>query len=83
MTTIPCVRCGQDGERQAFKPFQNELGQRIYDTICKNCWAEWLKAQQQLINHYALVPHQPKSREFLLRNMTEFLFGEGASDRVQ
>ena len=59
MTTIHCARCGHEGERQAFKPFQNDLGQRIYDTVCKSCWADWLKAQQQLINHYALVPHQP------------------------
>jgi Fe-S cluster biosynthesis and repair protein YggX len=82
MATIHCARCGLDGERQAFKPFPNDLGQRIYDTICKACWAEWLKAQQQLINHYALIPHQPKSREFLLRNMEQFLFGTGAPDQV-
>ena len=82
MTTVQCVRCGKAGERQAFKPFPNDLGQRIFDTICKNCWAEWLKAQQQLINHYALIPHQPKSREFLLKNMAEFLFGDGAPDGI-
>jgi Fe-S cluster biosynthesis and repair protein YggX len=35
-----------------------------------------------LINHYALVPHQPKAREFLLRNMEQFLFGTGAPDGV-
>ena len=77
-----CVRCGKAGEPQAFKPFPSPLGQRIFATICKSCWAEWLKTQQQLINHYALIPHQPKAREFLLRNMEQFLFGEGASDRV-
>jgi Fe-S cluster biosynthesis and repair protein YggX len=82
MNTVHCVRCGLAGERQAFKPFPNELGTRIFDTICKSCWAEWLKTQQQLINHYALIPHQPKAREFLLRNMDQFLFGEGAKDRV-
>lgn len=82
MTTVQCTRCGLAGERQAFKPFANELGIRIFDTICKACWAEWLKAQQQLINHYALIPHQPKSREFLLRNMEPFLFGGGAPDQV-
>lgn len=82
MSTETCVRCGRPFERQAFKPFPNELGARIYDTICKTCWADWLKAQQQLINHYALVPHQPKAREFLLRNMEQFLFGEGAADSV-
>ena len=82
MTTIHCARCGKDGERQAFKPFPSPLGQQIFDTICKACWSEWLKTQQQLINHYALIPHQPKAREFLLRNMEQFLFGAGASDRV-
>jgi len=82
MTTVQCVRCKKDGERQAFKPFPNDLGQRLFDTICKNCWAEWLKAQQQLINHYALIPHQPKSREFLLKNLEQFLFGDGAPDGI-
>lgn len=82
MATIQCARCGKAGERQGFKPFPNELGQRIYDTICRACWADWLKAQQQLINHYALVPHQPASKAFLLRNMEEFLFGSGASDGI-
>ncbi|HEY3935213.1 MAG TPA: oxidative damage protection protein [Gemmatimonadales bacterium] len=82
MMTVHCVRCGREGERQAFKPFGNDLGQRIFDNICKNCWGDWLKQQQQLINHYGLVPHQPKAREFLLRNLEQFLFGEGAADRV-
>lgn len=82
MATIHCARCGQDGERQGFKPFPNELGQRIYDTICRACWADWLRTQQQLINHYALVPHQPTSKDFLLRNMEQFLFGAGAPDGI-
>ncbi|MEP6591741.1 MAG: oxidative damage protection protein [Gemmatimonadota bacterium] len=82
MATIACVRCGRDAERQAFKPFNNDLGQRIYDEICKDCWAEWLKTQQQLINHYALVPHQPKAKAFLVRNLEQFLFGAGAADAV-
>lgn len=66
----------------AFKPFNTDLGQRIYDTICRDCWAAWLKTQQQLINHYALVPHQPKAKEFLLRNCEEFCFGTGAADAI-
>lgn len=82
MSTFHCVRCGREADRQAFKPFPNELGQRVYDSICRDCWAEWLKTQQQLINHYALIPHQPKAREFLLRNMEQFLFGAGAADGV-
>ena len=82
MTLVTCVRCHLERERQAFKPFPTEMGQRIFDTICRDCWAEWLKTQQQLINHYGLVPHQPQARAFLLRNMEQFLFGTGAEDRI-
>jgi Fe-S cluster biosynthesis and repair protein YggX len=82
MNAITCTRCGQSGDRQAFKPFPTELGQRIYDSICKTCWADWLKTQQQLINHYALVPHQPPAKAFLLKNLEQFCFGDGAPDSI-
>lgn len=82
METIICSRCGREGERQAFRPFAGDLGQRIYDSICRDCWAAWLKSQQQLINHYALVPHTPQAKAFLLKNMEAFLFGDGAPDGI-
>jgi len=82
MNAITCTRCDQSGDRQAFKPFPTELGQRIYDSICKTCWADWLQTQQQLINHYALVPHQPQARAFLLKNLEQFCFGDGAPDSI-
>jgi Fe-S cluster biosynthesis and repair protein YggX len=40
------------------------------------CWQEWLKTQQQLINHYGLNVRDPKAKEFLFANMEKFLFGE-------
>ena len=77
MTTVHCARCGQDRERMAFQPFQNEIGKRAYEEICGVCWAEWLKMQQQLINHYALNLRDPQAKEFLFRNMEQFLFSGG------
>jgi Fe-S cluster biosynthesis and repair protein YggX len=77
MATVHCVRCGQERERMSFQPFPTELGKRAYDEICGTCWAEWLKLQQQLINHYALNLRDPKAKEFLLRNMEQFLFAGG------
>ena len=72
--TIPCVRCGQQRPRMGFKPFQNELGQQLFDTICMVCWSEWIKMQQQLINHYALNLLDPNSKQFLIEQMRGFLF---------
>ena len=82
MATVQCVRCKKAGEQQAFKPFPNALGERLYASVCKSCWGEWLRTQQQLINHYALIPHQPQAKEFLLKNLEQFCFGEGAPDQI-
>lgn len=74
MATITCTRCGLTGEQQPFRPFQNDIGLRAFEQICQDCWAQWLKTQQQLINHYSLQVREPKAKEFLFAQMEEFLF---------
>lgn len=73
MPSISCTRCGETREQQAFPPFPNPTGQRVFKEICAVCWAEWLKYQQQLINHHGLNLREPQSREFLLKQMEQFL----------
>ena len=77
MPTITCSRCHQTRESQAFAPFPNELGKRVFQEICGVCWAEWLKYQQQLINHYGLNLRDAKAKEFLFGEMEGFLFKGG------
>ncbi|MEO8031999.1 MAG: oxidative damage protection protein [Gemmatimonadota bacterium] len=74
MATITCTRCGETGDQLPFRPFQNDIGLRVYQQICQTCWASWLKTQQQLINHYSLQVRETKSKEFLFAQMEEFLF---------
>jgi Fe-S cluster biosynthesis and repair protein YggX len=38
--------------------------------------------QQQLINHYGLNLRDPKAKEFLFRNMEQFLFGVSSSPQT-
>jgi Fe-S cluster biosynthesis and repair protein YggX len=78
MNQVTCVRCGLRRDQMPFRPFQNELGQRAYEQICNVCWSEWLKLQQQLINHYGLNLRDPKSKEMLFTRMEEFLFTSSA-----
>ena len=54
--------------------FRTTWARRAYEEICSVCWAEWLKTQQQLINHYGLNLREPKAKEFLFKNMEQFLF---------
>ncbi len=76
MATVTCARCGQTRDQMPFRPFQNDLGLRAYEQICNVCWSEWLKLQQQLINHYGLNLRDAKAKEFLFAQMEEFLFGK-------
>jgi Fe-S cluster biosynthesis and repair protein YggX len=77
MANVTCARCGQERERMPFRPFQNELGGRVFEQICNVCWSEWLKYQQQLINHYGLNLRDAKAKEFLFGEMEGFLFKGG------
>ncbi len=73
MASVSCTRCGQERPAQAFRPFPNALGDRLLREVCAVCWGEWLKYQQQLINHYALNLRDPKAKEFLLQQLEQFL----------
>jgi len=67
----------------AFQPFPTDLGRRVYEEICADCWGEWLRTQQQLINHYGLNLRDPQAKEFLWGNMEQFLFGRAGSGTTQ
>jgi Fe-S cluster biosynthesis and repair protein YggX len=46
----------------------------VVEQICQVCWGEWLKLQQQLINHYGLDVRDPGAKETLYRQLDQFLF---------
>ena len=75
---VNCVRLKREAEGLDRQPYPGELGQRIFDNVSKEAWAEWLKHQTMLINEYRLTPVDPKARKFLEEQMEKFFFGEGA-----
>ncbi len=82
MAEITCVRCGQTGNQLAKAPLRNELGERILASICDRCWAEWLRYQTALINHYGLDVREPQAREFLTANMEAYLFRTAQAEDI-
>lgn len=75
MAIITCSRCKQQGEQLKSPPLPGELGARIYDSICQECWRQWLRQQTAVINHYGLDLLDPKARKFLTQQTEVFLFG--------
>jgi len=79
VTTITCTRCKENRTPLPRAPFRNPLGEQILDSICGECWKEWLQHQTVLINHYGLDPREAKSREFLYEQIERVLLkGEEA-----
>lgn len=83
MSTIACARCGVDPAPALSRPpFKTELGTRIIENICAECWAEWLQHQTLLINHYGLDPRNAEARAFLYKQVEEVLLGDGDAEQV-
>lgn len=76
--TVQCVKLGKEAEGLAKPPYPGELGQRIFDSISKEAWQQWMGQQTILINEYRISVIDPKGRAFLEEQMEKFFFGDGA-----
>jgi Fe-S cluster biosynthesis and repair protein YggX len=80
--TVKCVKLGREAEGMDFPPYPGPLGKRIWENVSKEAWAQWLKQQTMLINHYGLNLMDSQARTFLTRNMEAFLFKRGPEESV-
>ena len=80
--TVTCARCAQTRAGFVKPPFPGQIGAQVVEQICTQCWADWLKQQTMLINHYGLNVMDPQARSFLVKNMSAFLFKAGAESEV-
>lgn len=82
MNEINCARCGNAGSQLERPPLRNELGERVYASICRTCWDQWLRYQTALINHNGLDVRDKPAREFLQANMEAFFFRTGQTEEI-
>jgi Fe-S cluster biosynthesis and repair protein YggX len=76
--TVHCIKLQREAEGLAFAPWPGELGKRIFQSVSKEAWAQWLAHQTMLINENRLSPLDPKHRAFLSAEMEKYFFGEGS-----
>jgi Fe-S cluster biosynthesis and repair protein YggX len=75
---VECVKLGQELPGLKKPPFVGELGERIFENVSEQAWQMWLEYQVLIINHYGLVLADPSHRQFLIKQLEEFFFGEDA-----
>jgi Fe-S cluster biosynthesis and repair protein YggX len=60
-------------------PFDNELGQRIFQNVSKDAWKMWVEQMKMIMNEYRLNLASPDAQKFLMDQMEKYFFGEGAT----
>jgi Fe-S cluster biosynthesis and repair protein YggX len=75
---VKCRKLGQELPGMTFKPFPNDLGQRIYDEVSQQAWKLWLEHFKMIMNEYRLSPADPRTPQILFEQAEKFFFGEGA-----
>ncbi|WP_178862880.1 oxidative damage protection protein [Thiomicrorhabdus cannonii] len=73
---VKCVKMGEELEGLDFPPFPGELGKKVFESVSKEAWKQWLAQQTILINEYRLSSLDPKARTFLQEEMQKFLFND-------
>ncbi len=73
-----CKKLGKELPGLGYKPFNNELGQRIYESISQEAWKMWLEHFKMIMNEYRLSPADPRTNEILYQQAEQFFFGEHA-----
>jgi Fe-S cluster biosynthesis and repair protein YggX len=61
-------------------PFDGHpLGQKIYENVSKEAWRMWVDHMKMIMNEYRLNLGTRQAQEFLLQQMDQYFFGEGAA----
>jgi len=71
-----CKKLKREEPGLDFVPFDDELGERIYNEISAEAWHLWIEHSKRLINEYRLDLVTPEAFHFLHKRCEEFLFGE-------
>ena len=75
---VECAKLKRELPALERPPFPGEMGQRIFDNISQDAWAQWKDYSVLLINHYGLNLADPEAQKFLTEQMEAFLFSDGA-----
>jgi len=75
-----CVKFQREMEGLDEVPFDGHpLGRKIYDNVSKQAWKMWVEHMKMLMNEYRLNLGTQQAQEFLIQQMDNYFFGEGAA----
>ena len=76
---VKCVKFGKEMPGLDRIPWKGEIGKRVYDNVSKEAWKGWVEHMKMIMNEYRLNLGTQEAQEFLLKQMEDYFFGEGAA----
>src|SRR2546428_8262038 len=76
---VKCVKLQRELPGLEFKPFPNDLGQRIYESVSQEAWKMWLEHFKMIMNEYRLAGGSEQANQILFDQAEKYFFGEGAA----
>jgi Fe-S cluster biosynthesis and repair protein YggX len=77
---VKCVKLGQELPGISYKPFNNALGQRIYDNVSQQAWMMWLEYSTRIVNEFRLDLGSSAGQQLLFEQAEQFFFGSGGQN---
>ncbi len=74
---VDCVILQEKSEALDAPPYPGKLGERIFQSVSKEGWKQWLERLVTIINENQLVTGDPATHELIEQHMLGFIFGEG------
>jgi len=80
--TVNCIKLGREAEGLDFPPYPGDLGKRIFESVSKEAWQQWIRMQTMIINENRLNLADQRHRQYLAEQLEKHFFGTGA-DQIQ
>ncbi len=77
--TVFCVKFQKEMPGLSEPPFDNEIGQKIFENVSKDAWKMWVEHMKMLMNEYRLNLGNPEAQQFLLQQLDNYFWGPGAA----
>ena len=65
-----CVKLKKEVPGLDERPFDNDLGQKVYDNVSQQAWGMWTEHCKMLLNEYRLNPARREDQERIIRTQT-------------
>ena len=75
MRTVYCVKLKKDAPGLDSPPWPGPLGQRIYENVSAEAWADWEERMKMILNEYKLLPFQKEAQALVAKYMEDYFFG--------